>query len=67
MSESKAKNKNKNKNKNKDTVRAKFICNKCGASWVYHEPICPICKIMGNPMNNRAERIIRKYLNQQSV
>ena len=48
--------------KKKEKTRAKFQCNKCGCSWVYHEPYCPICKILGMPMNDRAKRLIKKYL-----
>lgn len=48
--------------KKKDNFRAKFQCNQCGCSWVYHEPYCPVCKILGMPMNDRAKRLIKKYL-----
>ena len=56
----------------KDTARPRFICPKCGCSWVYHEPYCIVCGAVGKPLNARAERIIRRINmervdNEQSV
>lgn len=46
-------------------TRPRFLCPKCGCIWVYHEPICIICKAQGRPLNARAERIIRKITRER--
>lgn len=46
--------------KSKEQERPRFVCKKCGSAWVYHEPYCIICKVIGTPLNERAERIVRK-------
>ena len=43
----------------KEEERPRFRCPQCGAIWVYHEPICIICKSRGTPLNKRAERLLK--------
>lgn len=44
----------------KEQARPRFRCPNCGVIWVYHETICIVCKTRGIPLNDRAERLIRK-------
>lgn len=45
----------------KEDERPRFRCPKCYAVWVYHEPICIVCGVLGVALNMKAERILRKW------
>lgn len=48
------------KQSKKNKPRPKFICLKCKLSWVSCEPICMLCKTFGEPLNEEAEKLLRK-------
>lgn len=40
--------------------RPRFHCPICGIRWVSLEPKCMICKTLGVPLNEGAEKLIKK-------
>lgn len=41
-------------------TRPRFKCAHCGLLWVSLEPKCMICKTLGEPLNEGAEKLIKK-------
>lgn len=48
------------KKSKKDKPRPRFYCAKCGLRWVSCEPLCVICRVSGEPLNEGAEKLIKK-------
>ena len=47
--------------KKKNQPRPRFKCYRCGLLWVSDsDPICWLCHIPGTPLNEGAEKIIKK-------
>jgi hypothetical protein len=49
--------------KKKNQARPRFFCRACGLMWVSCEPMCVICKVHGEPLNEGAEKVLRKAKN----
>ena len=48
------------KKSKKEKPRPRWCCEKCGMVWVNCEPICILCRIEGKPLNEGAEKILKK-------
>lgn len=49
------------KKSKKAKPRPRFVCEKCGMLWVSCEPVCILCGVIGKPLNEGAEKLIRKF------
>lgn len=48
------------KKSKKNTPRPKWTCGKCKIYWISCAETCVICKSLGMPLNESAEKILRK-------
>lgn len=46
--------------KKKNQARPRWKCRHCGLLWVSCEPMCIICRVHGEPLNESAEKVLRK-------
>ena len=51
------------KNSKKSKPRPRWCCEKCGMVWVNCEPIRILCRVAGKPLNEGAEKILKKVRN----
>ena len=54
------------KNK-KSKARPRFACPRCKLAWVSCDPVCLICRELANPINEGAEKILKKYNSSMEV
>lgn len=48
------------KKSKKEKPRPRWYCERCGMLWVSCEPVCILCGIGGKPLNEGAEKILKK-------
>lgn len=48
------------KKSKKEKPRPRFLCEKCGMLWVNCDPVCILCKTIGTPLNESADKVIKK-------
>lgn len=47
--------------KKKSQPRPRFVCRKCGMLWVCCDPVCILCGVPGEPLNEGAEKVLTKW------
>ena len=58
------------KKSKKDKPRPRWCCTKCGMMWVSAEKKyidCIICGIAGEPLNESAEKLLKKARNDEKI
>lgn len=55
------------KKSKKEKPRPRFYCAKCGLLWVSCKTECIKCDIPGEPLNEGAEKLIRKMIDDKVV
>ena len=53
--------------KKKNQPRPRWQCPRCKMLWVNCEPVCIICKIAGTPLNEGAEKLLRKWSENHGI
>lgn len=55
------------KKSKKDKPRPRWHCEKCDMYWVSCDPVCIICDRHAKPLNEDAEKLIRKMIDDKIV